>query len=975
MSHVARSLRLSNIVSGSSLAVLGLMLAVTASPVMAQTADDQPDITGAQDQGHSAQEVIITGSRIARSGFDQPTPVTTLGADQIQRQGATNVAEVLDSLPSFRPQSTPSTTAIFINNIGASTADLRGLGANRTLVLINGRRVVASTVQGSSYAPAGAVDLNMIPSSLIERVDVVTGGASAAYGSDAVAGVVNIILDTKLQGLKGSAQYGLSDAGDNKEYQLSLAGGTDFSDGRGHIVVGAEYSDNKGTGDCYSRSWCAQSYNTISNPFVRGSTTERVAPGQAATIIVPNTRVAVATLNGMIVAPFGPPPPGLIASGLVGTEFNPDGTTFRHDYGTFYGSGIFQSGGGDPQQAFYQFFPIASPVERLNIFSHTDYELSDKAKIFLEGSYGRVHGSTIGAQRRDLAAITVQRDNAYLPASVGAVMDAYNLSSVPMGRIWNDIGSQRGEVTRETYRIVAGAKFDMWADWTMDAYYQFGRTNYSQIGYNTTITPNMAFALDAVKAPGGEIVCRGVLQNNPLADGCQPLNPFGAGSPSAAAIDYVTGTATQTTKLTQNVASVTIQGTLFQGWAGPIKMATGTEFRQDIARGTADPISEALQFYTGPGAPISGKVGVVEGFAEVDVPIAKGASLNGAIRLTDYSTSGAATTWKIGGEWAPLHWLRFRGTRSRDIRAPSVFELYGPQQTSFQSVLDPKTGSQVLTSVILGGNPNLVPEKADTWTVGVVLQPDLGSAGRLRFSVDYYDIQLDGAVSTLGAQVIVDGCENGVTALCSEVTRDGGDAISLVRNYNLNLGSLITRGWDIEGLYTLPVGLWGGNISLRGLATIVDDLITDSASGRVNRAGMNGSPVSQPSGVPRYIINGSLSFNSDRVNAQVQVRHIAPGAYNTSLVGPGDDGYDPLLPNSISDNHIGAWTYVNVNASVALWHKPGSDGGQKVELFGAIHNLFNTDPPIDAPSSFGPTNNVLYDVIGRTYRMGVRFRF
>jgi outer membrane receptor protein involved in Fe transport len=960
----------SSVRSGTSIAALGISLALIGSAAQAQDATTTA-AQGDQADREVAQEIIVTGSRIARSGFDQPTPVTVMGADQIQRQAATNVAQVLNDLPSFRPQATPSTNAIFTNNIGASTADLRGLGANRTLVLINGRRVVPATVAGGSFAPGGAVDLNMIPSSLVQRAEVVTGGASAAYGSDAVAGVVNILLDTRFSGVKGSAQYGINDAGDGKEYQLSLAAGMGFADNRGHIIVGAEYSDNKGGSDCYSRDWCAQSYNTVANPFVTGSTTQRVGAGLPATLILPNTRTATATVNGLIPILPGPPNLALIASGLRGREFTPGGTTTPHNYGTYYGVPIFQSGGGDARQAFYENFPLSAPVERLNLFSHGEFEVSDRVTLFLEGSYSRVKGSTIGAQRRDLGNLTIQRDNGYLPDAVRTTMQTFNLTSIPFGRIWNDIGPQQAEVTRETYRAVAGINAKMWGDWTLDAYYQYGRTDYRQRGYHTTITPRMNFALDSVKLADGSVVCRGVRDGVAAAAGCQPLNPFGEGSPSAAAINYVTGTVMQDTRLTQNVLAVSMQGTLLQGWAGPIKTATGVELRQDIARGDADPISRALQFYTGPGSPISGQVDVFEAFGEVVVPLLPGAEFNGAARYTDYSTSGDVFTWKVGLDVSPLSWLRLRGTRSRDIRAPNLFELFGPTQTSFQSVLDPRTGTQVLTQVLLGGNDTLVPEKADTWTVGVVVQPDLGSLGRLRLSVDYYDIKLDRAVSTLGGQVIVNGCNTGVTALCALVTRDSTNTITQIVNRNINLGSLVTRGWDIEALYTLPVNLWGGDISLRGLGTIVDDLITNSASGSVNRAGMNGSPVSLPSGVPRYTLNGYLTFNSDVVTAQVQVRHISSGSYNAELVGPGDAGYDPLKTNSINDNRIGAWTYVNLNASVAVWHR----GDQKVEVFGAISNLFNKNPPVDAPSSFGPTNNVLYDVLGRAYRVGARFKF
>lgn len=947
----------------SGATVLGVGLALgCAFPAIAQDAGEP-----AEDAAADSQPIIVTGSRIARSGFDSPTPLTTIGSEQIGRQGASNVADVLNEIPAFRPQSTPSTTAIFVNNIGASTADLRGLGANRTLVLIDGRRVVPATVAGGSFAPAGTVDLNMVPTSLIERAEVVTGGASAAYGSDAVAGVVNLILDTDLEGIRASAQWGKADAGDDEEWVVSLAGGTSFADGAGRFVAGVEYVDDQGTGDCYSRDWCSLSYNTVSNPFIDPANPQlgRVSPGDPATLILPNTRVATATFNGQIIA--GP---------LRGTEFNPDGTTFQHDYGTFFGAGIFQSGGGDPQLAFYQNFPISSPSERINSFAHAEYDISDSVNLFVEGSYGRVEGSTIGAQRRDLGPRAITRDNAFLPDSVAAQMDAFSLPTILVSRIWNDIGPQLGSVKRETYRGVGGINAELGGGWSLDAYYQYGRTDYAQTGRNTTINSRMVYALDAVIDPDTDApVCRAVLEGDAAAAGCEPLNIFGAGSPSAAAIGYVTGTATQTTRMTQHVASLAVQGDLVDLWAGPLSVASGVEFRKDSASGTADPISQALDFYTSPGSPIDGELEVWEGFVEAVLPLSSTAEINGAVRLTDYSTSGTVTTWKIGADWEPFDWLRLRATRSRDIRAPNVFELFGTPQSSFQSILDPQTGAQVLSSVLLGGNTALRPETADTWTAGIVLQPYIDT-GSLRVSVDYYDIELDGAVSTLGAQVIVDRCDAGAADLCEFVTRDNDGTITRVRNFNLNLNTLITRGWDIEASYSLPLSTFSngmdGDVSLRILSTVVDDLITvDSSGTSIDRAGMNGSPVSQPSGMPRYIINSYLTYSTDPFSAQLQLRHISGGRYNTSLVGPDEAAYDPALPNSINDNRIGAWTYVNFNASYALWR----DGDRKAELFGVIHNLFDKDPPVDAPSSFGPTNNVLYDVVGRSYKVGVRVRY
>ncbi|PTS88625.1 hypothetical protein DBR17_04330, partial [Sphingomonas sp. HMWF008] len=751
---------------------VALMFAASAS---AQTAPPAAAAESSAEATATEQDIVVTGSRIASSGFNAPTPVTIVGQQDLQRQGSTNVADLLNTLPSFRPQSSPATVGIFSSNAGANLADLRGLGANRTLVLVDGRRFVASTVAGGGFSPSGTVDLNMIPTVLLSRSEVVTGGASAAYGSDAVAGVVNLILDKDFSGLRGSAQYGISDRGDNKEFFATLAGGTSFADGRGHIIVGGEYSNNKGVGDCYTRQWCAVGYNTISNP-----TPER--NGLARQVLLPDSKAATSS--------FG----GLITSGVLrGTEFGPNGNYFKHDYGTYFGTGptfanggIFQAGGGPDQiQQFYNNFPMVVPVERFSGLAHVKFEASDSLQLFAEGSYGKVNSSTLGAAARNLGNITIQRDNAYLPAALREQLVAANQSSFSFGRVSDDIGPPVANVTRETYRGVIGASGDLGSRLKWDVYYQYGRTNYKQDTSRTQITDNFARAVDAVDqglfqngVANGNIVCRSTLTSptNPLVAGCKPLNLFGQNRFDPAAVAYAYGTASQRTHLTQQVAALNLQAELFELPGGTLTLAGGGEYRVEKVEGTADPISSALRFLTSPGQGITGPaVKVKEGYAEIaapllkDLPFARSLSLNGAVRVTDYSTSGSVMSWKVGGVWEPAQFLRLRVTRSRDIRAPNFFELYAPASTSFQFLTDPRTSGSSLTSVVLGGNANLKPEIADTFTAGVVLLPTRG----IRLSADYYDINLDGAISTLGGQVILNRCEAGATTFCSLVTRDG----------------------------------------------------------------------------------------------------------------------------------------------------------------------------------------------------------
>lgn len=949
--------------------ILGASLLALATALVTPSAAFAQDQAASVDSGNAeaaVEDIVVTGSRIAASGFAAPTPVTVVGQQDLQRQAATNVAELLNTLPAFRPQGSAATVGIFSANAGANLADLRGLGANRTLVLVDGRRFVASTVAGSSNfaSPANAVDMSLIPTVMISRTEVVTGGASAAYGSDAVAGVVNLIIDDHMEGLRGSVQGGFSNQGDNTEFMATLAGGTSFSGGRGHIVIGGEYSKSGGVGDCYTREWCAISYNTISNPTP-------AVNGLARQVILPNSRPSTAT--------FG----GIITSGVLkGTEFGPGSTYFPHDYGTFFGAGIFQSGGGaDPVNGFYNNYPLVAPVERLTFMGNASYDITDNASLFMQASYGKVNSSTLGASSRNLGNITIQRDNAYLPAALRAKMLAAGQTSFLFGRIADDIGPPVADVSRETYRIVTGAKGDAGIlKW--DLYYQYGRTNYSQTTTNTQITDNFARAVDAVDqgllttgVANGNIVCRTTITQpgNPLVAGCKPLNLFGQNMFDPAAVAYAYGTAWQKTHISQHVAALNLQADLAQLQGGALSVAGGAEYRVEDVEGTADEISKALRFLTSPGQAITGPaIKVKEAYVEVGAPVLADRpfvnllSFNGAARITDYSSSGSVTTWKLGTIYEPADFLRFRATWSRDIRAANFFELYAPTSVTYQLITDPVKGNaSALPQVHLGGNPDLKPEKADTFTVGGVLSPMPG----MKLSVDYYNIRLNGAITTYGGQVIVTGCYNGNAALCSLITRDADKNLVSIDNYNYNIAQLKTRGIDGEFSWQFPLAK--GDFTLRALGTYVINLITTDTTGSVDRAGQNGGPVSQPSGLPRFTGNLSGTYSQGPFSGTLQARYVSPGRYNKTLIGPDEDGYSPTLANSVSDNEVNAYWLFNLSVSMDVIN----DGAKKLQWFGTINNLFDRDPPNDLPSSFGVTNPVLYDVIGRQFRVGLRFTY
>jgi outer membrane receptor protein involved in Fe transport len=397
-----------------------------------------------------AEDIVITGSRITRDGFTTPTPVTMLGAERLQNLGLTNVGEALAQLPSFRATNTPqsgniSSSTLTPVNAGARLADIRGLGATRTLVLVDGRRFVPSTTLGT-------VDLGLVPTLLVERAEVVTGGASAAYGSDAVSGVVNLILNKKLTGIRASAQYGVTQQGDGKSYAFQLAGGTSFAGGAGHLVMGGEYERSLGAEGCYSRPWCAIEVADVTGA---GSAT------RPAHNIERDVHTSTATLGGLITATIRNGVSTAARGGpLSGVQFAADGSPTQFTYGS-YANAIFQVGGSGHGENVFLGTPLLSiPTTRYNGFLHADYELSDSIALFVEGSYGHGAGFSRGPEVRDLgfpsAGNVIQRDNPYLPASIRNTMAANGIDALNIGKLGVDLGYAYGRSKRDTWRTAAG---------------------------------------------------------------------------------------------------------------------------------------------------------------------------------------------------------------------------------------------------------------------------------------------------------------------------------------------------------------------------------------------------------------------------------------------------------------------------------------------------------------------------------------
>lgn len=925
---------------GRTVGLAAWLLAGVAQPALGQEAAPAPE--GAS-EATPADDIVVTASRAARSGFDAPTPTMVVGRADLANSGLANVADLLNTqIPSFRASATPSSTTTRTGGAG-NYLDLRGLGSQRTLILLDGRRHVPTT-------KGGLVNVNVLPQMLIDRVDIVTGGASAAWGSDAVAGVVNFVLKDKLDGLIGEARAGISSRGDNANYQLSLAWGSEFAGGRGRFMIASDYVDSRGIDDQDSRGWGRQDWQVIANP--------RFAPGngQPRNLIRRNVHTAVATPGGMVFLPDG------------NVEFGPGGSPIPFVPGTDIGT-LYQVGGGGMNPG--RFNQLVIPERHGSLFARAAYDIADDVTLFAEGSYAESRSRFDVLATFDFGTIEIARDNPFLPASIAAVMDRYGADAIAMGRINYDFGFVDASNRDRVYRGVAGAK-GKFAGWDWNLYYQRGEARRSEIIYNNRIErdaagrPVFAAAVDAVRDPvTGAIVCRSSLGDP--SSRCVPINLFGEGAPSSAALGYVLGTSWRKTRVSQDVIAANLRGEPFSTWAGPVAVALGAEYRREKTVFDADPIANANGWFTNNGKSYKGEVKVKEAYVEAIVPLlrdsalGKSLDLNGAVRFTRYDISGRssslpATTWKIGFGYQPIAGLRFRGTYSRDIRAPNSEELFSTGTQGRATIRD--KGVQTTILVAEGGNRNLDAEIAKTLTVGAILTPAFLPG--LQFSVDYYDIKLSGAIGSNSAQTIIDRCANGESALCSSITRNPRTgAIEQVSAVINNLQQLRTRGQDFDLSYRTAVTGLGedARATLRFVATHVDTLKV------VDKTVQEGAGSLGPKlgGVPKWRFTASAALEVDQFDLYLAGRYVGGGSYDRSN------------PGFYDNNKVKGAFYVDATIGYDLLRS----GNKTLALTGSVRNLFDRDPPIVPTPDFiaTPTNTVFYDVIGRTFSLGVSFKY
>lgn len=937
-----------------------LSAAMLAVPAYAQ------DATAADEA--SEDTIVVTGSRIARPDLSSSVPVSVIGQEQIQQTGAANIQDVLNELPSVGQNISRTSSNFSTTGNGIATVNLRNLGSARTLVLVNGRRFVAG-LPGTSV-----VDLNTIPTDLIKDVQVVTGGASAVYGSEAIAGVVNFILDDKFEGLRFHGQGTISDEGDSGRYLASVTAGTAFADGRGHIVVNGSYDRDNGLRS-RNRGFSAHDIPNRSSFSAQGLFS----------------------------------PDGMFAS---------DGSTFTYGLDNslkpYEGANI---DGYDRNQDRY----LGVPVERYLATGLASYELSDNATLFFEGSFAKsksrsslepqavANTDLVNADGTGYAGIPIT--NPFIPTAIRDAMVAEGVTSLAFRRRSNDIFDRSNKNDRETWRAVAGLRGSFADKFDYELYYGHGETkDYTRSG--TIFGPQYVNALNAVAGPNGPVCSINVdadPTNNDAA--CAPLNIFGFNTVSAAAADYVTrgGQLSEyRAKVKQDVFSASVSGELFDLPGGALSIATGFEYRNEKSGEDFDEATNLGQTLGNLLTDTRGKYNVKEGFLEVVAPILSERpffhylGLEGAVRYSDYSTVGGVWSWKAGGEWAPIPDIRFRGIYSEATRAPNISELFSARSETFPAIVDPcdqregegdgapitlPTGSlsaaclanpaiaaaanaggfvystaQIQTiNGFLGGNPDLNEETAKTLTLGAVFQPRFARGFSL--TVDYYRIKLKNAIGIIGQQTSLDECMtgNGDALFCDNITRDATGRVTQVDAFNLNTGSFLVSGIDTQVKYSTTFGE-SGRFDLSGFWThLLKQQQTSYPGGPTQKevgqldcysCGRLGTGF-------RDKVNVSATVGWDNVSLNWRVNYLS------SVV---DDLTDPDRTST------GAYWYHDAQLRFAV------DDKKKYEFYLGVDNVFDKKPPV-----FGDTNPVTfpgaqtsattYDLYGRLFYAGVDFRF
>lgn len=853
-----------SLLSASALSGALLSLVMAAAPAMAQ------------DAASEVEEVVVTGSRIRLQDYVAPNPVTTITSETMENSGQTNVVQFLQDVPAL-VNSIDSETGADVNNnfLGYNLLDLRNLGYIRTLVLVDGRRHIPA-VPGSS-----AVDVAQIPVALIERTEILTGGASAIYGADGVSGVVNFILKDDFEGVDMRSQYGWSDKGGGDNTFLSVLVGRNFDEGRGNVMLGFEYDDTEDL-DFQDRSFSriGQLATSYDNPDDGSGVNDD--PNVPDNLVGYGLNWFDTSLEGSIYTNFDTATSGSGVSWL--------GNDTPWIDGIQVGNAQMIGGSGTPLEAFND--DLIPGQERYTIYARGTYELAPGHELFADVKYTSSTSDFIGQPSYDYG-MFISIDNPFIPPNIladalspgglGTPEGAFGAPGVLVAKDNFYLGRLTYEAQNESLRGVFGLRGSLGAGIDYEVSFVAGEADQTTTYTNVRFADRYYAATDVVTDPStGDPICRSNLDPTALApgdlfgqltfddpilatvgtftrgpnSGCIPLNPFGLDNADPAAIDWVMGDGQTGAKLQQRVLNAFITGDS-EAWfslpAGPVSFVLGGEYREERSTSTPDPLqalAESVNFGgisdLGRAVATRGRYDVTEVFTELSVPIlrdlpfAQELTLSGAYRYSDYSSVGETNTWNVGLRYRPIPDIMFRATRAFAVRAPNINDLYAGRRQTSAGFLDPcdlkniDDGENTATRVancqaafdalgvdlatyedtssettlgFITGNPDLDPEEADSETFGLVINPRFLPG--LALSIDYYDIEIDGAIASPSVQTIVDNCYDlpAGNEFCDLITR-GTPAVNPGRIVSFeqvpsNLQTFSTSGVDFGARYAL----------------------------------------------------------------------------------------------------------------------------------------------------------------------------
>lgn len=977
------------------------------------------------------EQIIVTGSRIANSGLESASPLQIIGAQDIDESGVINIQDLLLKSPAFGTPGINRTNSNFsTSSAGVATVDLRNLGTSRTLVLVNGRRFVAG-IPGES-----AVDLNTIPTQFIERVDVLTGGASAVYGSDAIAGVVNIIYKKNFEGVEVGVQGGASNRGDSTETQVNVTMGTNVADGKGNIIAHLGYSDQ---GAVFSRDRSRSAIDQISYAGANGY-------------------AATTSDFFRLIKPFY-------------SGFAPSGRFFSDTFsGTFVDGqpACWSTNGSASCEATgfnrSAFRTIAIPTERYLAAVSGTYEIVENHSAFVEATYASTQAKTElepfplasdavfpsnGGQMPIEHAFLVDNGDGTFSQNIvrnplvpsffwdttpdededGNPIDVPNssdsdgdgLRDIYFRRRMSEIGNRGNVADRDTFRVVGGMQGSFLDNaWNYDTFYAYGQTKEAQTSSGQVNVLNFKSALDAIPVldEDGNIVDVICASADARAQGCVPANIFGAGVMSAAAANYIGAPGLLTTFTSQKVAGLNISGEPFELWAGPVGVAVGAEYREEYARSEFDALQQA-GLNAGNAIPrTEGDFHVMEEYFEVNVPLlnevpfAEQLNFRGAMRFSDYSTVGNTQSWNAGLEWAPISSIRFRAIRAESLRAPNINELYSPPSQDFptglidpclgvtatstgaisescraapgvnENIADSTTGAFALTqpdiqgiSGFNRGNPNLAEEKGKSWTAGVVIQPEgIAVLEDFAFTIDYFDIEVDDAIVSTPRQFILDQCYSNGT-LCEFITRRP-TAIGALSSGSIEF---------IDSGVTNSGGLATEGIDFT--ATYSNEVGPGDFRARLSYTHLLDGYVTPLPGAEDDVFAGEVGASEDRAFLQLGYSwgDVAI-VWGVNYIGK---AYldDQFLVNTVREtdeegNPISYWDAESVSVDAVTYHdvQVTWSPGDMVELYIGATNLFDENPPpivsgLPGNDTGTETEAGTYDPVGQRFYAGIRAKF